>query len=234
MKVSALQYGPDRSNKNRCLADIVSLCAEVPLGTELLVLPELAASIYNIHDKKAAMAQSESTDGPTFQALSPVARQHNTWVVVGFIEREGEDLYNAALVIDPTGTLISTYRKCLLYEIDERWATPGNADYRVFHTETGSFTVGICMDINDPKFIEWVTQAKPRAIAFPTNWVAEGIPVWSYWAWLLRDSTTTLIAADTWGSEGPVTYAGESVILRNSAILAGARSTGNLLISAQI
>ena len=234
MKVSAIQYGPDRSNKTRCLAEITALCAQIPQGTELLVLPELAASIYNIPDKQTAMAQSESTDGPTFQALSPVARQHNTWVVVGFIERADTVLYNAALVIDPSGALVATYRKCLLYDIDERWATAGNPDYRVFHTATGSFTVGICMDLNDPRFIEWVNQAAPKAIAFPTNWVAEGIPVWSYWAWMLRDSSTTLIAADTWGSEGAVTYAGESVVLRNNAVLAGAPATGNMLISAQI
>ena len=150
MKVSALQYGPDRTNKTRCLREIVSLCALVPKGTELLVLPELAASTYNIPDRQTAMAQSESTDGPTFQALAPVARAHNTWVVVGFIEREGDTLFNAALVIDPSGALVTTYRKSLLYEIDERWATAGAPSYRVFHTATGSFPVGICMDLNDP------------------------------------------------------------------------------------
>lgn len=234
MKVSALQYGPDRTDKARCLREIVSLCALVPKGTELLVLPELAASTYNIPDRQTAMAQSESTDGPTFQALAPVARAHNTWVVVGFIEREGDTLFNAALVIDPSGALVTTYRKCLLYEIDERWATAGAPSYRIFHTATGSFTVGICMDLNDPRFIAWVCENKPKTIAFPTNWVAEDIPVWSYWAWILRDSSTTLIAADTWGSEGSVTYAGESVILREQTVLAGAPTVGNLLISANV
>ena len=234
MKVSALQYGPDRSDKARCLAELVSLCAAIPSGTELLVLPELAATTYNMSDRSDALAQSEAVDGETFQALSPIARQHNTWVVVGFIERSGSELYNAALVIDPAGELVTTYRKCLLYDIDEHWATPGQPIYRVFKTATGSFAVGICMDINNPRFVQFIINAQPLAVAFPTNWVAECTPVWGYWAWMLRDCSTTLVAADTWGSEGSVTYAGESVILRNRTVLTGAPATGNVLISAEI
>jgi predicted amidohydrolase len=43
---------------------------------------------------------AEALPGPTTRVLGEKARQHHMYVVAGLYEREGETLYNAAVLID--------------------------------------------------------------------------------------------------------------------------------------
>ena len=163
-----------------------------------------------------------------------MARAHGSWLVAGFPEVEGDRLFNSALVLDPTGELRFVYRKTLLYEEDLHWATPGDSGYATFDTEAGDFTVGICMDLNDDRFVAWCAQARPRAVAFPTNWVEEGHRVWPYWAWRLDGTGSALVAANSWGPEGHTAFRGESAIIDARTVLAAAPPTGDGVLRADL
>ena len=200
-------------------------------SADLVVLPEMAASGYVFADRGAIEAVAESPKGPTFQVLSQVARTQHCWIVAGYPERDRDRFFNSACVINPAGELAFTYRKTLLYEADERWATPGNSGYRTFETDGGSFSVGICMDLNDEAFIQWLQSARPDVLAFPTNWVYEDdADVWSYWAWRMGQLSTTLVAANTFGVEEGVRFTGRSLILRDRVVMAHAPVEGNSVI----
>lgn len=214
MRVAAVQFKGDRSdlaNRRDALARWIS---GIGPGVELVVCPELAVTGYVFADREEASKFAEAPLGPTFQALAPIAKTSGTWIVCGFIEVDGDDLFNSAMVISPTGALEHVYRKSLLYELDERWATPGQRDYRVFSTAHGTFSVAICMDLNDPECIAWLKDAAPDVLAFPTNWVEEGADVWAYWAWRLADTDCALVAANTWGVEQETQFSGRSAILQ--------------------
>ena len=234
MRVAAVQFRPTKGDKASSLAHLVRLATAAARGAHLVVLPEMAATGYVFPGPEAVRPLAETPDGPTFQALSRVAADAGAWVVAGLPERDGERLYNSALVISPSGSLEFTYRKTLLFQLDTTWASPGDSGYRYFATDAGTFGVGICMDLNDDRFIAWCRGSSLRAIAFPTNWVAQGVPVWPYWAWRLVGVDAALVAANTWGQDGEVAFAGRSAVVRGRDVLAAAAATGDGIIRAEL
>jgi len=154
--------------------------------------------------------------------------------VCGFPERAGDRLFNSALVIDPSGARAFTYRKTLLFEADLPWATPGDSGYRSFDGAEGCFGVGICMDLNDDRFLAWCGAAGVDVLALPTNWIDEGVSTWPYWAWRMSSVSATLVAANTYGSEGDTRFSGCSAILAGRTVLAAAPATGDGTISATL
>lgn len=201
---------------------------------DLVVLPEMCLTGYVFHSPEEAARVAEEPGGPTYEMLAPFARLGSTYLVAGFPEKDGDYLFNSAMVIDPQGELEFVYRKTLLYEDDFPWATPGDSGYRIFATDAGDFGVGICMDLNDDAFIEWLGRTRPRAVAFPTNWIDQGYNIWGYWAWRLLDLDCALVAANTYGPEEHTAFRGESAVLQQRTILAAAEAVGDCVIRAQL
>lgn len=236
MHVAAVQFKPRKGDPAAALARLIPLCEQAAAGQDLdlLVLPEMAATGYIFSSPEAIAPYAEAPTGPTFQALAPVAAAHRTWLVAGFPERDGDRLFNSALVINPRGELAFTYRKTLLFEADTLWASPGDSGYRAFESRRGDFTVGICMDLNDDDFVSWCAQRRPRAVAFPTNWLDQGVPVWPYWAWRMGGTESALVAANTYGPEAPIRFAGCSAILDQGVILAHSGPQRDAVITATL
>ncbi len=234
MLVAAVQYKPKKGAVHASLQELSELAfkAAWDVDLDLLVLPEMAVTGYVFPSKEDVKAVSEPATGRTFKTFSEIARRCNCWIVVGFPESAGDDIYNSALVIDREGELRFVYRKTLLYEADLPWATPGDSGYRIFSTGNGDFAVGICMDINDDRFVTWLMSVCPTVLAFPTNWVDQGEKAWGYWAYRLAGIPTTLVAADSWGVDGHIRFRGESAILRGIELLAFAPLQGNHIIRA--
>jgi predicted amidohydrolase len=77
--------------------------------------------------------------------LAQAAREHHLFVAAGLVERSGDRLYNAAVLIDPEGTLRLHHRKINeldialdLYSIGDRLS--------VAETELGTIGLAICAD----------------------------------------------------------------------------------------
>ncbi len=235
MRVGAVQFRAVRGDVEASRRRLVALARQAAEGSDLVVLPEMAATGYVFPDAAAVRAVSEPPDGPTLAALAPVAREARCWLVAGFPERAGERLFNSALVVDPAGALRFVYRKTLLYEADTPWATPGDSGYRAFDTDAGRFGVGICMDLNDDGFVAWAAGADLDAIAFPTNWVADdsGTSVWDYWAWRLGPMRAALVAANTWGQQDHVRFTGASAVLQQRWVLSHLPEEGDGVLRAR-
>jgi predicted amidohydrolase len=237
MNVGVVQFRAPKGDKEKSLSSLSWLARKAADGADLVVLPEMAATGYVFPDRAAVEAVAEEPDGPTFRAWSAIAREARCWLVGGFPERDGDELFNSALVIDPAGERRFVYRKTLLYEADLDWATAGDSGYRAFDTDAGRFGVGICMDLNDDGFVRWVAGANLDAIAFPTNWVHSdelGVHTWVYWAWRIRGLAGALVAANTWGTDGATTFTGESVVLHRDRALASLPLSGNGVARAKI
>lgn len=234
MRVAAVQYKPIKGRKAESLSALAVLADRAARGSDLVVLPEMAATGY-LFDGPAAIAPvAEVAEGETFRALAPVARANRCWIVAGFPERAGDLHFNSATVIDPTGALAFTYRKTLLYDADLPWATPGDSGYRRFDADTGAFTVGICMDLNDDRFVAWCAASAARVVALPTNWIEQGVCTWPYWVQRMEGVPSALVAANTWGPEGTVGFSGESAIVDDGTVLAAAPWTGDAVIRATL
>ena len=214
MNVAAVQFRPTKGDFASSLARLVPLVEEAADGADLVVLPEMALTGYIFRNEGAVRPVAEAPTGATFEALSSVAKRARAFIVAGFPEVTSTGaLYNSALVIDREGALAFVYRKTLLYKADWTWARPGDSGYRTFDTGRGTFGVGICMDLNDDRFLDWATRAPMRAIAFPTNWLDQGEDIWSYWAERIYGTGSALVAANTYGIDDGTPFWGRSAIL---------------------
>lgn len=218
--LAVVQFKPRRGARNANLAKLVTLTQQaLEAGAKVVVLPEMCATGYRFPNPEVVRPMSEPPRGPTFKAFQPLAKQFGAIIVVGFVEDFEGKLYNAALVINAEGKVQTLYRKRLLYIDDHTWANPGDLPYPVFNTPYGTATVGICMDMNDPRFHTHLRRTKPEIVCFPTNWVDEGDNPQRYWMAQLKGWNGYLLAADRYGEEDGVGFCGRSCVIRAGEVL---------------
>ncbi|MFF4172251.1 carbon-nitrogen hydrolase family protein [Streptomyces sp. NPDC001744] len=120
-----------------------------PNAAELVVYPELhlcpAGAAADVEEYYAAHAQP--LDGPRGKALSGLARELGIWLVPGTVLERDEDgnVYNTAVVYDPRGELVATYRKIFTWRPYEPMCT--GREFVVFDMPgTGRIGLSICYD----------------------------------------------------------------------------------------
>jgi len=117
---------------------------EVALGKPDIVC--LGEGITLIGHNAGYASLAEPIPGPTTVRLGAKARHHQMYIVAGVYEREGNVLYNTAVLIDRHGNVAGKYRKVYLpREEIEGGLTPGNS-YPVFETDFGRIGMMICWD----------------------------------------------------------------------------------------
>jgi predicted amidohydrolase len=111
-------------------------------GCRLVVLPECMDLGWT---DPSARQLAQPIPGPHAQQLAESAAQSGMYVVAGLVERDGERLYNSAVLIDPHGQIRLVHRKINelsiahdLYSIGDRLG--------VAHTELGTLGIAICAD----------------------------------------------------------------------------------------
>jgi len=115
----------------------------VPANVDLVVLPE---GITVVGTGKHYADVAEPVPGPTSKRLGEFARKHKTYVVGGLYEREGQVVYNTAVLLDRAGNLAGKYRKVYLPREEMEQLAPGN-DYPVFQTDFGTLGIMTCYDV---------------------------------------------------------------------------------------
>jgi len=169
MRVAVAQIEPalaeNERNLDACLARIEEAAAA---GAELLVLPECAIPGYMFDSLDEAMPFAEEIPGPTTEALVGACRKLGMHVVCGLLERDGDLLRNAAVLVGPDG-LIGTYRKTHLPFLGvDRFVTPGE-ELAVHDTPLGRIGVEICYDLRFPEVTRTLALRGADIVAHPTN-----------------------------------------------------------------
>ena len=75
MRVGIVQFKARREDLRGSRAALSELALEAGEGVDLLVLPEMASTGYVFPDRDAVAAVAEPARGPTWEALSAVARE---------------------------------------------------------------------------------------------------------------------------------------------------------------
>lgn len=139
-------------------------------GGDFVVLPELANSGYVFESRAEARSLAEPIpNGETAQAWVELANKHELYVIGGYAECEGNDLYNSAILIGPDG-YIGTHRKLHLWNEEKLWFEPGE-EIEVFNTKIGRIGMQICYDQWFPELSRIQAAKGADIIAEPTNWV---------------------------------------------------------------
>lgn len=111
-------------------------------GCWLVVLPECLDLGWT---NPSARELAQPIPGPHADPLAQVARDHRVHVAAGLVERAGDRLYNAAVLIGPDGDLLLHHRKINeldialdLYAVGDRLG--------VVETDLGTLGLAICAD----------------------------------------------------------------------------------------
>jgi predicted amidohydrolase len=202
MKVGYLQFAPTYLQVETNLRAIGSLLDGV--DADLLVLPELFTSGYFFQSANDLRSVAEPIpDGPSTQRLKAWAGELGSTLVAGLPEREGDHLYNSAVLVCPDGR-VETYRKVhLFYEETELFA-PGDLGFRVFDLTTADGTdyrlgIMVCFDWYFPEAARSLALRGADIIAHPSNLVLphcpDSMPVRA------RENHVFTITANRYGTE---------------------------------
>jgi len=139
-------------------------------GASLAIFPECAVSGYCFDSPEEALEVAEPVPGPATESLTNIAGRLGLCLVVGMLERDGERLYNAAVLV-ASGGLIGHYRKIHLPFLGvDRFATRGSSGFPVYDTPLARIGVNICYDCSFPESSRVMMLEGADLIALPTNW----------------------------------------------------------------
>jgi N-carbamoylputrescine amidase len=157
--------------------------------------------------------------GQTVKAWSEVAAKHRLHLVAGICERDGDKLFNSAVLISPCG-YIGTFRKVHLWNEENLYFEPGDFGFPVFHTAIGRIGMAICYDGWFPESYRLAALQGADIVCVPTNWVpipgqADGREAMAnILAMAAAHSNSIYIAcADRVGTERGQPFEGQSLIV---------------------
>lgn len=139
-------------------------------GADLVVLPELIVSGYALDPVRLAEV-AEPLDGPTTAAWTDVAGEAGGYVAGGFCERDGDAVFNTAVLVGGEGVVLH-YRKLQLFREEKYAFTPGNRGLPVAETRLGRIGMCLCYDLRFPEIARILALKGAELICVPTAWVA--------------------------------------------------------------
>jgi predicted amidohydrolase len=151
MRIASVQLGIADRPKTDTLRHVLELLDQTR-GSDLVMLPELWPSGFFAFDRYAA--DSQPIAGPLVQALRAKARELRIYLHTGsFVERDGPDLFNTALLLSPDGEVLARYRKMHLfgYKSEERRLLRRGEEIVVVPTPWGRAGFATCYDLRFPE-----------------------------------------------------------------------------------
>jgi formamidase len=111
----------------------------------------------------------QAIPGPLTRAVGRIAKRAGRWIVAGsIVERDGDDLYNTAIVFAPSGRLAARYRKVFTWRPFERY-TAGIVAPPVFSIpNVAKVGLMICYDGWFPEMARGLALRGAEVIAHPT------------------------------------------------------------------
>ena len=112
------------------------------LGCRVVVLPECLDLGWT---DPSARELAQPIPGPHADLLAIAARQAKVFVAAGLVERAGSRLFNAAMLLGPSGDILLHHRKINELDIAHDLYSVGDR-LGVVETELGTFGLAICAD----------------------------------------------------------------------------------------
>lgn len=213
-RVSILQYEPRLMDVKGNIEKLKALLGG--LQTDLVVLPELAATGYVFQSSDEVAKVSETIPGGrTFKVLQDLAVSGDFSIVYGFAEKDDDRLFNSAALINPDGTWY-LYRKTHLFYREKLFFQPGDTGFQVFPAKHGiSVGLMICYDWQFPEAMRSLAIKGAQIVCHPSNLV---LP-WCQQAMITRSLenrvfsiTANRIGTETNGDQS-LWFSGQSQIL---------------------
>ena len=212
MRLMLAQTNPVFADASANLEALDNLCRlAVNAQVDMLVMPELALTGYNIFEHLDNLA--ESVDGPIATQVATLAIKYKLHILFGLAERQFNDqLTNSAVLFDDSGKRLATYHKRQLWDREHGYFTAGDK-YCVVDTQFGKLGLMICYDNEFPEIARELAQAGAQIILFPT---ANMVPNAERQILQIRtramDNQCFVACVNRSGIEGELHYCGHSLV----------------------
>ncbi len=216
LKVAAVQMrsvGDLAANLETCRALVGEAAAG---GARLVVLPECFSFLGRAEGEKMVAAEVlETGSGPVMTLLRELATGHGIWIIGGgtpeTVPGDPRRAYNTAVVVDPSGRLVTRYRKIHLFDVD----IPGGATLResdgtvagdqleVVDIDGVPVGLSICYDLRFPElYRRLVKDLGAQIVVIPAAFTAHTGA--AHWHVLMRaraiENQVWVVAAAQWGT----------------------------------
>jgi predicted amidohydrolase len=168
MIIGYIQNSPRFGEKEENFSQVTALTKGIK--ADLLVLPELFATGYTFTSREEANHLAEDLNGITAGFMKKISADTGAIIVGGFIERDGDRIFNAAAMISGD-KVIGTYRKIHLFNKEKFWFTPGDKPLQVFELNGMKIGMMICFDWIFPEVTRTLVLRGAQIIAHPSNLV---------------------------------------------------------------
>ncbi len=160
LSVAAVQMRSTRdlATNIRRIEEHLTRCAND--GVRVVVFPECALTGY-FDDAFMQAFSAEQLAGAERQ-VAQACRAHNVYAIVGTPHREGDRLYNSAVVITPDGEILVRYSKL---QLAESWPTAGD-ELVVFRIDGVPASMIICHDERYPELVRLPVLAGARVVFY--------------------------------------------------------------------
>ncbi|MDD2381622.1 MAG: carbon-nitrogen hydrolase family protein [Mariniphaga sp.] len=164
-----VEGGNPEANLDRAVARIEITAGN---GADLVLLPE-ALDLGWTHSSARVKAGS-IPGGSTFKKLANAAKKNRVYVCAGIIEKDGEKIFNSAVIISPKGELLLKHRKINELDIAHDIYSQGDR-INVCETEFGTFGLLICADARAKDFMLARSMGYLGAdlILLPSSWAVQ-------------------------------------------------------------
>lgn len=143
-------------------------------GAKVICLQELFHTPYFCLTQDTELFNlAEVVPGPTTQTLAKITKELGIYLIVPLFESVHESVfYNTAVVLGPSGDIVSKYRKMHIPQdpgFEEKFFfAPGDLGWPVFETPWGKMGVLICWDQWYPEAARMMALRGARVIFYPT------------------------------------------------------------------
>ena len=159
LRVAAVQMrsGRDLAANVAHTVELLKRCAAD--GVQVAVFPECSVTGYH-GDLIPKLSPEQLADAE--RRVAAACRELGIWAVVGLPVRDGDRLYNSAVVIDAGGRVRERYHKV---QLAEPWPTPGD-HLSVFRIRGVPCSIIICHDERYPELVRLPVLAGARVVFY--------------------------------------------------------------------
>jgi 5-aminopentanamidase len=216
---------------NAALAQMAgALQAAGAMRAAMLVLPEVFLPGYNQPD---IAARAVPRDASVFGRVADMCAKAACGVVLGYAERDGDLVFNAAVAMDATGQVVAHYRKIQLYGAREQAIYTPGGHYAIFDLMGQKAALLICYDIEFAPHVAALAAQGVTIILVPTANMQPFVHVARHTVpAMAANHAVTIVYANYCGVEGDLTYVGGSLIAGpHGEVLAQAGAGPALLVA---
>ncbi len=234
---AAIQLQSTENIETNVATAVAQIRRAAQAGARLVAVPENFAFLRI--EKTTAQPRIE-LDDPIVQSLQSLADELTIHLVLGSLPEPSNDpnkVYNTSVLIGPDGSMLSTYRKLHLFDID----IPGTVTLKesdnvvrgddpcLVNTELGNVGLTICYDLRFPELYRELTVDGAHIILCPAAFTLQTGK--DHWLPLLRaraiENQVYIIAPGQFGHHGGARHSyGKSVIIDPWGIPLGIAADG--------